>query len=182
MAKSSGGKGGAKAAPGRRAAGQKDASQKARLLKELEVALPQIDEAGLLFLLRQAQVLIHNAAVDRLNREEVELEASRAASPKASARPPAAGVSIEDPEGGKPVFVALGKVRKVLSPEEVQQLVRICCGDEPRTETLSRLFKVLSRERRDILTDAGISGAASPLLAALYAAVRTRYKAPVKEA
>ncbi len=144
-------------------------------MKELSSALPQIDEEGLLFLLRQAQVLIHNAAVDRLNREAEELERKKPA--KTSPAPlPRGGVAIEDPGTGKPVFLVLGRVRKVLSPGEVKQLVRICYGAESKSEALSQLFRVFARERKDILTDARISGPASPLMEGVFNAVRSRYR------
>ncbi len=170
--------------PGRKARGPKKARagaaaespQKARLLSELAGALTQIDEEGLLFLLRQAQVLIHNAAVDRLNREQQELE--RKKPPRTAAETPAAraGVSIEDPGDGRAVFLVLGRVRKVLSPEEVKRLVQICYGAESKSEALAQLYRVLVRERKDILADANIGTASNPLLERIFTAVRTRYR------
>jgi len=40
---------------------------RAKLEKELRDAIKEVDPEGLLFLLRQAQVLIYNARVDRIN-------------------------------------------------------------------------------------------------------------------
>ena len=40
--------------------------ERAKLEKELRAAIAEVDEKGLLFLLRQAQVLIHNARVERI--------------------------------------------------------------------------------------------------------------------
>lgn len=145
-------------------------------MKELSAALPQIDEEGLLFLLRQAQVLIHNAAVDRLNREAEELQRKKPARGAPEARPPAGGVAVEDPGTGKAVFLTLGRVRKVLSRDEVKRLVQICYGAPSKSEALSQLYRVFATERKDILSDAGIRGPASPLLEGVFSAVRLRYR------
>ena len=68
---------GAKRAAGgasaRKAAGTAASPQRVRLKGMLCEAIEQIDEEGLLFLLRQANVLIHNQKVDEVNRELAEL-------------------------------------------------------------------------------------------------------------
>jgi hypothetical protein len=168
---------------GRKGAGsspgtQQHSTQKVRLLEELGTALAEIDEEGLIFLLRQARVLIHNAAVDRLNREEAELvkkappEVS-AAGPRAAARK--TGITVEDGGEGKAAFLVIGRIRKVLSRQEVERLSRICGSADSRPEGVRQLYAVLSRERGDILADGGISGPRSPLMEMLFDAIRERY-------
>jgi hypothetical protein len=150
--------------------------ERTRMLKDLRQAIEEVDDEGLLFLLRQAQVLIHNARVDRLARESA--GGGKAASPAAKAAPAAAGppVSFEEAKGGKIVFLTIGGARKVLSSEELKRLVRICYAAESKSEALGQLHKVLSQERNDILFDARISGPGSPLLAALFTAIRAAYR------
>ena len=147
-------------------------SGRAKIEKELKDALGEIDEEGLLFLLRQAQVLIHNTRVDKLNREAGTPRVVTAAAPE----PDRPAVSIETSNGGKTIFLTLGRSRKVLTPEEMKRIVQICYAAESRSEALRRLFTVLARERKDILADATIGNPDNPLLVGLFEAVRARYR------
>ena len=149
--------------------------RRARLLKELRDAVKEIDEEGLLFLLRQAQVLIYNAHVERLNEQAEKIGKTGKPGPRVAggARSP---VSIEESEGGKTIFLNLGKARKVLTPEEMKRLVRICYAAESKSEALRQLFTVLARERRDILADAMIGSPDNPLLEELFTVVRATYR------
>jgi hypothetical protein len=158
-------------------AGKPDA-QKIRLRKELAEAITQIDEEGLLFLLRQANVLIHNARVDALNREEQEMAAkarkSAPTSRKIASSPTHA--AIEESPDKKVIFLVLGKTRKVMSLDEMKQLVHICYSAESKSDALRQIFTVLARERKDILVDAGIGSPSNPLMEALFHAVRGTYQ------
>ncbi len=156
-------------------------SERARMEKELRQAIEEVDDEGLLFLLRQAQVLVHNSRVDKLNRETA---ARGGGTGKTGARGLQAasvparenGVSFEQAEGSKAVFLTIGGARKVMTTEELKRLVRICYGAESKSEALAQLYKVLSLERNDILFDARIGGAASPLMEQLFHAIRSAYK------
>jgi hypothetical protein len=148
---------------------------RAKLEKELREALGEIDEEGLLFLLRQAQVLIYNARVDRINQDAAKLKGGKAQTVKAAREAPLT-VSIEESDNGKSIFLTLGKARKVLTPEEMRQLVRICYAAETKSEALRQLFTVLARERKDILADAMIGNPDNPLLVALFTTVRNTYR------
>jgi len=150
---------------------KKTDQRRAKLEKELREAIKEVDEEGLLFLLQQAGVLIHNARVERINKVANEIRGSRKAPAVA-----AGGVEIEESEGGKVFFLSLGKSRKVMNLEEIKRLVRICYGAETKSDALRQLFTVLSRERGDILTDAHIGNPQNPLIEALFRAVRARFK------
>ena len=153
--------------------------QRIRLKTMLCEAIEQIDEEGLLFLLRQANVLIHNQKVDEVNRELAELPAKpvRAASGGgASGRGAAAAVAIDESGDRSATFLTLGTVRKVLSVEEVKRLVRICYSADSKTDALQQLFRVLAQERSDILKDAGIRSAGSPLIEGIFYALRRKYR------
>lgn len=157
--------------------------QRKRLETELKEALRQIDEEGLLFLLQQANVLLHNARVDKLNEELAELRQKKPAGRgvgKAKQKPPAGraapgAVSIDEAEGGKAFFLTLGGVRKVMNLEEMRRLVRICYTAESKSAALRQMYTVFAKERSDVLADAKIGGPASPLLDGLFYAVRSRY-------
>lgn len=148
------------------------------MVKELREAIEEIDEEGLLFLLRQAQVLIHNARVEELNKKSTQRAPGKTRSGETPADETAAAsapVSIEEAKGGKSLFLTIGGARKIMTLEEMKRLVRICYGAETKSEALRQLYTVLARERNDILFDARIGGAESPLLAELFRKVRATY-------
>jgi hypothetical protein len=145
--------------------------RRAKLEKELREAIKEVDEEGLLFLLQQAGVLIHNARVERINKVASEIRGSRKSAPQTPQ-----GVEIEESDGGKVFFLTIGQSRKVLNLEELKRLVRICYAAETKSDALRQLYTVLSRERRDILSDAHIGGPQSPLIDGLFQAVRAKFK------
>jgi hypothetical protein len=175
----------ARGKPARKTAGKATSPQRERLKALLADAIEQVDEEGLLFLLRQANVLIHNQKVDEVNRELAELsqKPGRAASGGGDAGTrergrAVAAVEVDDSGGRSATFLALGNVRKVLSPEELKRLVRICYSAESKTDALQQLYTVMARERSDILKDANIRSAASPLVEGLFYALRRKYRLP----
>jgi len=159
---------------------KKTENQRTRLEKELTQAIKQIDEEGLIFLLQQTQVLIHNARVDKLNREIVELEQKKSkggkAEPALRKTPAASAVTIDEAENGKAFFLTLGGTRKIMDLEEMRRLVRICYSAETKTDALKQLYTVFARERGDVLADAKISGPASPIIEGLFLAIRSTYQ------
>jgi len=147
--------------------------RRAKLEKELREAIKEVDEEGLLFLLQQAGVLIHNARMDRINKAASEIRGAG----KADARtPPAGGVEIEESEGGRVFFLTIGRSRKVLNLDELKRIVRICYAAETKSDALRQLYTVLSQERRDIISDAHIGGPQSPLMDEFFRAVRAKFK------
>jgi hypothetical protein len=148
----------------------KKPDRRAKVEKELRAAIQEIDEKGLLFLLRQAQVLIHNARVQGVTGQDDDGGAVRKASAAANT------VAIEQAEGGKAIFLSIGQTRKILTPEEMKRLVRICYAAETRSEALRQLFTVLVKERKDILADAMIGSPDNPLLAELFSTIRATFR------
>ena len=178
-ARRSGPKKAARGSSARGTAAKASSPQRIRLKTMLCEAIEQIDEEGLLFLLRQANVLIHNQKVDEVNRELAALpgKPGRAASGGgASGRGAAAAVAIDESGDRSATFLTLGNVRKVLSVEEVKRLVRICYSADSKSDALQQLFRVLALERSDILKDAGIRNAGSPLLEGIFYALRRTYR------
>ena len=160
---------------------KKTETQRARLEKELTEAIKQIDEEGLIFLIQQAQILVHNVQVDKINREIVELEQKKLKSGKGKPAPrktppTQAEVTIEESDSGKAFFLTLGGTRKVMNLEEMRRLVRICYTAETKSDALKQLYTVFSRERGDVLADAKISGPGSPIIEGLFRAIRSTYQ------
>ena len=152
-----------------------ESSRRAAVERQLREACKQIDVDGLLFLLHQAHILIHNVQVDKLNRELAELgEREKAVTGRLGSRQ--ALVFIEESDNRKTFFLTLNRVRKALTLEELQRIVRICYAAQTKSAALGQLFKVFAKERGDILADAGIGSPRSPLLEALFTAVRDKYR------
>jgi hypothetical protein len=141
-------------------------TRRGRLQKLLYESIAQMDEEGLVFLLRQAHILSSNANAERINREIDAYNLSRGPAPEPEAR--AGSATIEMSPDGKSYFLAIGGARKVLAREELGAIVRVCLGAVDRDVGVRNLFRALGRERGDILVDAKISGPGSPHLAALY--------------
>jgi hypothetical protein len=152
----------------------KTTDARVKLERDLRAAIQEIDEKGLLFLLRQAQVLIHNARLESLEKDSGGT-GHGAAIPPATSRRHSETVEIEDAHDGKTIFLTIGRTRKVLTPEEMKRLVRICYSTESKSEALRQLFTVLVKERKDILTDAVIGSPDNPLVTHLFNAVRAAY-------
>jgi hypothetical protein len=113
--------------------------------------------------------------VEKINRELAVLESKNQAARRAMSVAAAPLVRIEESDNGKTFFLGLGGTRKVLALEELKRLVRICYGAESKSAALKQLYTVLARDRGDILVDAKIGGPGSPLIEALFDALRGKY-------
>ncbi len=174
-----------KQAAGKKAAGTK-AGPRDRLRKELLSLLDQVDDEGLIFLIRQAQTIIHNLQVDRLNEDISELNRERAraltegrrkAGAKATGGSPAAEpVTIDEGAGGTSFVIGVGNTRKIFSRDEMRSLARIAQAAESDADGARRLYAWLLRNRTDVLLDMGIRSAAGPELVLVHRAVRSRYR------
>ena len=89
------------------------------LLKELRRLLPQIDEEGLAFLVKQSHTIIYNLHVDEMNRSlaQADRSTSRSAALKKREKSDAEqyGVWVEDAPGGGSFIIVLGTLRKAFS-------------------------------------------------------------------
>ena len=158
---------------------EKVSPQKKRLQDELIRLLPEIDEEGMIFLIKQAQVIIHNLQVDRINREIEELEQTKsptkAASSSSRTTRTVADVAIEEAPNGKSFYLVLPDTRKILGLEEMRILVRACYEPKRKSEAMNRIYRWMQKERRDILSDGNIESNGSPLLDALFRRIREKY-------
>lgn len=163
------------------------AGQRSRLEKELRALLPEIDDEGLIFLIRQANVLVNNARVERINKEIAQMRESKGSDARNRAaraertRPSQSMVMIEEANEGKTFFLTIGEARKVLTLEELKRLIRICYAAETKSDALRQLNTILARERNDILFDARINGPDHPLLEALFTELRAKFRLKDRE-
>ncbi len=138
-----------------------------RLQRLLFDSIAQMDEEGLVFLLRQAHILSSNANTARINREIEAFERDRGPAPEPE-KDVGGTASIELAPDGKSYFLTIGTARKALTREELGGIVRVCLGAVDRDVGMRNLFRAMGRDRGDILVDAKIAGPTNPHLGALY--------------
>ena len=151
----------------------------APLVKELTSMLPDIREEGLRWLINQANVLLRNQQVQKVNLELEKLQSlehkQRGSSAPQTAAAEGGGVDIEENATGNSFIVVLSPIRKFLDREEMRGLVKLCQAADSPEQAGPRLFRWLSENRRDILLDAGVSAKNDSRLVALSGLVRSRY-------
>lgn len=161
----------------------KKASQRERLEKELKGLLKKLDEEGLIFLLKQAQVMIHNMQVDKINREIVEYESKRktktGGKSSKTVNRKAGAVQIDEINQGKSFFIRLKDARKIFNLDEMRSLVKICHGAGDKIQAAVRLYRWFKRNRIDVLSDCHIAGDGDPYLALLYNTIKNTYQTKV---
>ena len=140
-------------------------------MKELRGLIREIDRDGLLFLIKQANTLIYNQRIEQLNREsETERRNPPAAQQKKQENPSVqeGGVSIERGAFGRSFILDLGQVRKTFDEGEMLGLVGVAKAGTSARDGAARIYRWLSRNRDDVLLDAGINSAGNPILADLW--------------
>ena len=126
--------------------GKKANKQKERLLSELTELLPAMDEEGLIFLIRQAQVHIHNMQVDRLNQEMEELHGKETGGGKKSdSGNKGFGIEIELAENGKTYYFIVNGRKHFLDLEETQKIVQLCYRPPTKSSALKFLYQFFSQ-------------------------------------
>jgi hypothetical protein len=152
-------------------------SQKELLAKELKNLIKKIDIEGLVFLLKQAHVIIHNQEVDRINQEMSKLTdvSKQAREKKAHTRVPYP-VDIEEGAGAKHFVLVVAGKRKMMARDEMRKLVAICQAARDMGQACGRMFNWLKANRSDVLLDTGITNARSTTLASVYNIIKKRYK------
>ena len=149
-------------------------SPREKLEQDLIRMIRDVDEEGLVFLTKQAHVILHNMQVDQINQDIEDLEKTRP-TPK-SAKAPSDSVDVIESDGGSSYVLVIQSARKILSVDELRSLVRICHDSADAVTAAARVYTWLSRERRDILLDAGIQRKTHPALRSLYELIKRRYK------
>lgn len=150
-------------------------AEKRALLKSLDALLPRLDEERLAFLLEQARVHEYNMAVDKENRARSEALArgelfdsegpaagkhrggkSGGVVRKEAKAPPALHLEKSD-DGNTFHFVCEGRY-KLFNAGEMTAMLKILSAKVSKKEADSNLLAWLDRERRDALSDLGVSG------------------------
>ncbi len=178
-----------KANPGKKSAAAKSAksSPKAKgrqktgrdiLADQLVKLSKDMNEEGLKFLIQQAQVILHNMQVEKINEEMRKLDTMDRVSRK-SPELDVGRVDIQEAANKNHFILIINRARKFLVLEEMRKLVKICHAAGNEKEASPRLYRWLSENRQDILVDAAVGGSNDPVLGAVYNLIIARYK--VKE-
>lgn len=165
-------------------AGTKNGEQALR--KELAGLVKSIDSEGLSFLINQANILLHNRQVEKINKDLQKLSAidqeirkgSRTGTAgKEAGKSAGIPVSVDIEESGSNFILVMRTSRKFLSLQEMRSLVHVCQAAESGSTAGPRLYRWFSRNRTDVLSDAQISGPADPELRGIYELISARYTA-----
>jgi len=160
----------------------KPRSARDRLAGELLGMIPEIDAEGLLFLIRQANVLLHNKRVDELNAEMERLNKGKKEAHKKAGTTVKAGqnvqeitVEIQQSPDAKTYYMIVDGQKHFLTAEEMTAVVKLCIAPERKSEALRYLYQYLTNERKEILMDHAISVEKHPFFEALFYEVRSKF-------
>jgi hypothetical protein len=135
---------------------KKTAPKKNPALEELIALLPELDEAGISFLLEQAKVHHYNMEVEKLN--AISDRAAAGGSKRESLGEPQSALRIERSADGSTYHLVAGGDWKMFTAEEMAALVRITRSGEGPEEVARRLRAWFARERKDVFLDLGLDG------------------------
>jgi hypothetical protein len=151
--------------------------EKEKLAKELKTLIPKLDEEGLAFLVKQAQVHLYNMQVDALNKTMIKDE--ERAKKSVSGKTELATEDFSDikiSETGSSYYIVYHNEWIAFSKEEITAIVKIALGEGTELEIKERLFNWLSRERNDLLYTASIAKKFDNKLVSLINLLRENFK------
>jgi hypothetical protein len=151
----------------------KGSSGRSDLVKNINNLLKDIDEEGLLFLFRQAQVLIYNKKV-------VEHNAVIKKGGKITIKKPPfsdkLSMEIKEADDNSSFIFVLNRSRKFFTLEEMKKIVKLCHDAGGEKEGTRRLLTWFKNNRVDVLVDVGIEASNDPALSTIYNYIIKRYK------
>ena len=152
-------------------------TQKDRLQKELSGLIPEIGEEGLVFLIKQANTIIHNQRTIKLNREMEELNRKKGKTAKTTAPAAEGGFEIEISRSGngKTYYFIVNGRKHFFDIPETQNIVALCYRPETKSAALKYLYEFFLNERDEILSEHGIKTGSSPFFEALFREVRANF-------
>ena len=137
------------------------------LIKSLTKMLGDIDEEGLMFLTKQANVLLYNMRVKEINKNLDEAEKEKEGKGK-KAQMDSYDVAIEEKNDGEHFYIIMNNSRVFFIREEMRSIVRICHASIDASDASQRLYRWFRENRKDLLIDGGIESSKNPSLANLY--------------
>ncbi|MFH0974759.1 MAG: hypothetical protein V1874_03135 [Spirochaetota bacterium] len=151
----------------------KDNLNKKNLIKQLNNLVKEVDEDGIVFLIKQAQVFIYNKKVDEHNTELKKGIKIKIKKPPFSDK---TGMEIKEADDGSSFIFVINRARKFFTLEEMRKIVNICNSSGNEKEASRRLFTWFKSNRSDVLIDVGIEISLDPALCTIYHYIIKRYK------
>ena len=160
---------------------KKTVTQREKYVKELKSMLKDIPEEGLLFMIKQASVLIHNKKVEELNRggETVKKVSKSPSKTAGKGKVQSGNVTIEKGTFGKSFIMVLPGARKTFDSGEIAALLKLVSGSKSSSEGAVRIYSWLERNRGDVLVDAGIKNKGAEVLTGMVKCLKKTF--PVKK-
>ena len=148
-------------------------SNKKNLIKQLTGLLKNIDEDGISFLIKQAQVLIYNKKVEKHNEDIKNGVKITIKKPPFSDK---ASMEIKEADDGSSFIFIINRTRKFFTLQEMRIIVNMCHDSGNEKEASRRLFTWFKKNRSDALNDIGIETSTDPAIATIYNYIIKRYK------
>ena len=154
---------------------KKKGSKREVLIDNLMKMAKDIDEEGLIFLTKQANVLLYNMRAEEINKSLNEVEKEKAGKRKED-KSNKYTVDIEEKNNGEHFYIILNNSRVFFIREEMRSLVKICHASKDGRDASQRLYRWFSQNRKDLLIDGGIGSSKNPSLENLYKKLISTYK------
>ena len=154
---------------------KKQGSKKEKLIESLIKMLKDIDEEGLIFLTKQANVLLYNMRAEEINKQVNEIY-EKNVSQKKEAQGKKYAVAVEEKNDGEHFYIILNNSRFFFIREEMRSIVKICHASNNGRDASQRLYRWFSQNRKDLLIDGGIKSNKNPYLANIYEKLVSTYK------
>jgi hypothetical protein len=151
----------------------KESSSRKDLIKNITNLLKDINEEGLLFLFRQAQVLIYNKKVDEHN---AVIKKGTKISIKKPPFSDKLSMEIKEADDNSSFIFVINSSRKFFTLEEMRKLVKLCHDAGEEKEGARRLLTWYKNNRVDVLVDVGIEASNDPALRTMYNYIIKHYK------
>jgi hypothetical protein len=153
-------------------------AEKDSLAKELKTLIPKLDEEGLAFLVKQAQVHLYNMQVDALNKTMIKDSArmKAAVSEKKAKKDEEDFTDVKMSESGSSYFLLYNSQWISFAKNEITALVKIVHGDGTELEIREQVFNWLSRERSDVLYTAAIANKFDDKIISLINLLKVNFK------
>ncbi len=152
-----------------------------KLRNELIELVPQIDEEGLVFLLQQANTIIHNQRVVELNRDLEKISSKKNAVNSSSSSKKNTGenigfeIEIDRSKNGKTYYFTVNGRKHFMDVAETKKIVELCYRPPTKSKALKFLYQYFLNERDEVLSEHKIKSEKSPFFEALFNSVRENF-------
>ncbi|MDR0320784.1 MAG: hypothetical protein LBI28_04705 [Treponema sp.] len=155
------------------------------LAKDLKALIPKLDEEGLAFLVKQAQVHLYNMQVDALNetmikderRKSTNINTTKTSKTSKTVKPAKQTGVFKDIKASDAGYHVLCNTQwTAFTSAEMTAMVKIIKSEDTDLEIRGRLYSWLLHERSDLLITASISSKFDDNLKSLVTLINNNFK------